>query len=61
MSPQHNISSIVVAATLITPLASFSEKMNKRKFSNTMDNKEEDTYRRRSQIDVEYIDRIRSC
>ena len=39
-SPQQYLSSIVAAATHITPLASFSENINKREFSDAMDTEE---------------------
>ena len=42
-SPQHGLSSIVATATHITPLASFSEKVNKRDLSKAMNVDEEDT------------------
>ena len=44
-SAQRDLSSVIAAAIQITPLASFSEKTNKRDFSYAMDTEEEDTAR----------------
>ena len=42
---ENDLSSIVAAATHVTPLASFSKKTNTRDFSDAMDIEEEDTAR----------------
>ena len=57
-SPQRELSSIVVATTHVTPLASFFEKLNKRDFLEAMDIDEEATSRTPKKKNIEKVGQL---